>query len=544
MAKTLFENGVIYSMEDKDTPKAYDAMIIKGKKILALGDKDTLVKNHKPKKRVDLKGQTVLPGLFDAHGHFFIQAVYSRLLTPLFTKPLGNVTSIQDVIMKLKKHDEQNRPTVIGGFGLDDTKLNEYKLPDRHDLDRVSKEKPVVVVHISNHLMSLNTKALEMAGITGDYEAPKGSKAYKEEDGHFSGVLEEMGVIFRVFEKVLMPFIKKNKAFNLVEGASEDYLAKGITTVNEGAGAFNQLRMYKIAALLGKLKTRIIFNKTVGDDLRKDKAVAIKQGTYLGLFKKITMGPMKMFIDGSIQGYTAHLKKPYFKPHKTRTQDEDYRGYAAWDMEDYEEKVAYLNARDRQYATHGNGDQGIENIITTEELHPSDARNIVIHSQMASEDHLKRMAKLDMEASFFPMHMYVWGKPHREQYLGEERAKRLDPLKSAEKHGVNYTSHNDAPVTPPDPFLLAWSAVARKDEDGNVLGPGQKVSAYHAIRSITANAASQYYIEDRGILKEGNLADFIIIDKDPFNVPKDAIKDIKVLKTYFGGTGVFERENV
>jgi predicted amidohydrolase YtcJ len=164
---------------------------------------------------------------------------------------------------------------------------------------------------------------------------------------------------------------------------------------------------------------------------------------------------------------------------------------------------------------------------------------IVVHAQMARDDQLDRMLELGVEPSFFVLHTYYWGDRHRDRFLGPDRARRISPAKSALERGLRFTLHTDSPVTPMDPWLLLWSAVNRRTTSGEALGPEQRLSPLQALRATTIDAAIQLGVgDDRGSLEAGKLADFIVVDRDPLAVERDALRDIRVLATYVGGTPV------
>ena len=194
---------------------------------------------------------------------------------------------------------------------------------------------------------------------------------------------------------------------------------------------------------------------------------------------------------------------------------------------------------------HANGDAGaelflnaVENALTANPR--KDHRHTIIHGQVLRDDQLKRMSKLGVTVSFFPAHIYFCGDRHYDTFLGPERAERISPAKSAEKHGVRYTIHNDASVTPTRPIHLAHCAINRLTQTGRVLGEQQRVSALSALRAQTIDAAWQVFQEDRrGSFEIGKLADMVILSGNPLSTP-DEINKIKVLKTIRRGSIVSE----
>ena len=151
-----------------------------------------------------------------------------------------------------------------------------------------------------------------------------------------------------------------------------------------------------------------------------------------------------------------------------------------------------------------------------------------------------RMRRLGVIASFFVLHTYYWGDRHRDIFLGEARASRIDPLSSALKRGITFTLHNDTMVTPIDALLSVWSAVTRQTAHGNVLGPGQCISVEDALRAVTIWGAVQHHEESiKGSLEPGKFADMVILDQDPTRIAPSTIRHIPIAATIVGGRLVY-----
>ncbi|HRX58348.1 MAG TPA: amidohydrolase [Eubacteriales bacterium] len=526
-----------------DLPEVAEAFVVSHGKIQAIGSQSELERRFRIRQRIDLGGKTVLPGLIDSHSHFTFQAIADALFVGLHSAPAGDVASITDVVRLLREHNEKKHLWAVIGHGFDDTKIEEYRFPTRDELDMVSMEKPVVVIHQSFHLMSLNSKALELSGITDGFIVPEGGTAYRDETGRFTGVLEEGPVINLAARAVILPLVAKNKLFRIIENGSLLYLSQGYTTANEGAAVKMQLTLFSIASLLGMLKTKMVVNLSLNSDGTLP-ITSRRQGKCCDIGKRVTIGPIKLFTDGSIQGYTAYLRQPYYRQHKTRKKSGGYRGYLSVQPEKYERTIERLHRENLQYAVHANGDAAIQLVIDAEQKYQRDTspHNIIIHCQTAGIDQLEQIRDLGLIPSFFPVHTYVWGKHHRDTYLGQERAARMNPLASAQKMNIICTIHSDSPVTAVDPWLLLWSAVTRLDEDGEVLGPDERVSVYESLLALTRNAAAQYRLADRGALTEGKRADFIVLEQNPFSIGACNLKGIRVMRTYVNGKLVFLRE--
>jgi len=179
----------------------------------------------------------------------------------------------------------------------------------------------------------------------------------------------------------------------------------------------------------------------------------------------------------------------------------------------------------------------------TEKYGKADRRPVMIHAQTVREDQLDAMKELGIIPSFFGMHTYYWGDWHRDSVLGPERAARISPAASTLKRGMIYTQHHDAPVAMPNSLMILASQVNRTTRSGKVLGPEQRVSVMDALKSITINAAYQYFEEDtKGTLEPGKLADLVILEKNPLKVEPTDIKDIKVIETIKEGISIYKAQ--
>jgi predicted amidohydrolase YtcJ len=533
----VFIDGNVLTMDAQN--RVVEALSVRGDKIEALGSTEEVLKLVGDTTVVtNLRGRTLLPGFIDAHGHFPGSSL-AVLNADLNSPPLGSRKTMADIIAALKVQAEKTPAGEwVNGVGYDDTLLAEKRHPTRAELDEVSLEHPVVAVHISGHMVVANSVALELAGINASTPDPEGGVIGRREGSKEpNGLLEETAqwdVVRNVYDVGLLD------AYRMMKMAAAEYAAAGVTTAQSGGVDERTLSGIKMSIGLGVIPIRMVlfpFEMEFGEDLVNGTFNAEEYGT-----ERVTIGPVKIVADGSIQGYTGYLSQPYHVPYHG---DEEYAGYAAVPRNKLFEKVESLHKAGYQLAIHTNGDQSVEDALdafeAAQELHPvEDPRLILIHAQMAREDQIKRMKKLGVTPSFFSAHTWYWGDRHRDIFMGPERAANMSPAKWAEENGLRYSSHLDTPVTPMLPLQAVWSTVHRITYGGDVLGPEQRVGVMEALRAVTIDAAWQVFEDDnRGSLESGKYADMIILSGSPLDDPM-AMRELKVERTLVGGATIYQ----
>ena len=478
-----------------------------------------------------------MPGFIDSHGHFIMNAVFRHNFVDCSCAPIGQIKDMDNLIhvMQEAATKKQGKDALIG-FGFDDTLIKEYRMPTAEDLDRISTHRPVIILHTSIHMLSANTYAMKAAKVWASFNVPAGGKVYFDQDKHPDGIFEEAAI---------QPLMKKFLFMNMFKGlfkaintGSIEYLSQGITTANEGASFKFFHSIYKLAKLKKDLQTRLVLCPAVNND--EKKRIGEKQWQPLDRNGYLWLGPAKIVSDGSIQAHTAYLSKPYHTIHPTRPKASDYCGFPSIEQDMLLRQIKALHLSKRQCAIHCNGDAALDMVLdafnSVQMYGAHDLRHIIIHCQTVREDQLKRMKELGLSPSFFPAHIYVWGDRHYSRFLGPERAKRINPIKSALKLGMRYSLHNDAPVTPIFPLGLVDAAVNRTTSGGMILGEEQRVNTYEALLGVTYNAAWQYHLEDYlGTIEKGKYADFVILNSNPLKVNPKEIADISIESTIVGG---------
>lgn len=544
----IFFGGQIITM-DESFPLA-EAVATKWDRIAAVGSNQEILNLAGEKtERIDLAGKTLLPGFIEPHNHFSVAGIYSLLYVNLQSPPLGPVTKIKDLIEVMReKASRAAKRDWICGRGYDDTLMSEQRHPTREDLDEVSENNPVLIIHTSGHISVANSKALEIAGINRDTPQPPGGVIRMDpKTNQPNGVLEEMPAQMLV-NRCIPPLTMEQRLEGLA-AAAQQYLRVGVTSSFDAGVVFpggdrTEIVAYQRSIHRGTLPIRITM--MIGIDFLL--SCGGDGPAFLTNFgdSRIRIGPAKIIVDGSIQGYTGWLTKPYHTPFKG---DAGYLGYPVTSRKQLNLMVSKAHREGIQVAAHGNGDAAIDAILDAyrlaqKEFKRPDARHRIEHCQMAREDQLDAMVELGVSPSFFVSHTYYWGDRHKSIFIGTERARRISPLSSARKREIRFSIHSDCPVTPVSPLFCVFAAVNRVTRNGEILGPEYRLTVEEALRAVTIDAAWQNFEEEiKGSIRPGKLADFVILRENPLLIDPLKIKEIKITETVVGGKTVYKAEN-
>jgi predicted amidohydrolase YtcJ len=544
--ESLINTAVVYSGGDiitmqGDLPEYAEALVIKDGKIEFVGASAAAMEAAgEGHQMINLEGKTLLPGFIDGHAHFAnfsAQAIGAQILPP----PDAGAKNIPTLIEILKEwNTEENRALTgwIFGSGFDDSVLEEKRFPTKEDLDQVTTEFPIMIVHISGHFASLNSKGLEMLGITSESKDPEGGIIRRMPNSKEpNGVLEELAAI-PYYAKALTP--ASDEALLKFMNAGQDMaLSFGYTTAQEGR-AMEQHELLAAFAEKGFWKLDIVSYIDYAFSQYLDTEWNSK--TYKNHYR---IGGMKLTLDGSPQGRTAWRTLPYLLP--PDGAGKDYLGYPAI-PNDADVAAIYETAfkNNWQILTHANGDAAMDQMIRT--MKPlaakygnDDRRNVLIHGQYIRDDQLDAFKELNIITSLFPLHTFYWGDWHKE-IIGDSLGNKISPVKTALKKGLKVSIHTDAPVALPNLMRVVWTAVNRTSRSGTIIGENERLTPYEALKAITEWSAYQHFEEnEKGTLEKGKLADLVILDQNPLKVAPDTIKDIQVVETIKEGETVFKK---
>ena len=521
----IYINGDFLTLEDDNI----EAIYIKDNRIKKVGTKkDILNLKSNETEIVNLNGKTIMPSFIDSHSHFF--AVANNLLQ-VSLEGAKNINEIQEKLLKYKEENNIEKGKWILANGYDNNILEEKRHINKQEIDKILPDNPVVIQHKSGHNGIFNSMGLKLLNITENTQSPEGGKIEKI-NGKLTGFLEENAFIENI-KKVPMPEIED--LVKMVGKAEKKYASYGITTVQEGMFTKELIPIYKKIVNDNKLTLDVIAFMDVKAKNEIEYSFSKNIRRYKNRFK---IGGIKIFLDGSPQARTAWMRTPYI-------DDENYFGYSTMSDKQVKEALTLAYKENLQILAHCNGDMAAQqyiNCIKDIEGNIEKLRPVLIHGQLLGIDQLKEIKKLGIIPSYFISHIYYWGDIHIKNF-GIERADKINPAGSSIKNNIIFTFHQDSPVIEPNMLETIWCAVNRKTKNGILLGKEEKIEVINAIKAVTINAAYQYSEEnEKGSIKEGKLADLIILDKNPIKVEKEKIKDIKVLETIKEGNTIYKYE--
>ncbi|UOQ92304.1 amidohydrolase [Halobacillus shinanisalinarum] len=530
-ADSILVDGNVITM-DEELPSA-NSIVVKDGTILFVGDKEEALSWLGSNTEViNLKGKTMLPGFVESHLH---PAHYALNLLELDCRP-KHTSSIETILEKVRMAAESAQDGQwIRGWGWDDSKLTERRNPLRWELDKAAPNHPVILKRTCGHMAVVNSKALELSGISEDTKDPKGGKLEREiGTGALTGLLQE-----KAQGMAALPDYSFDDMVKGMKLAQKDFAKWGITTVHDMSTQTAELQVYQYLLEQNELNVRIrpwiwaVDQNGWTGLLNEVLSVGIRSGFGNDMIK---IQGMKFMLDGSIGGRTAAVAEPY--------EDDDQTGILYNTVEEVSPFIKQSLAAGLRVAIHGIGERAIEVAIksleeASESIDISHLRNRIEHCALPTNDHLRRMKKLELMAASSVGFLYHIGDSYIKN-LGTERMKRVYPHKSFKEYGIVAPGNSDLPVTDGNPWTGIYGAVTRKSLSGQVLDDTQNIEVQDALKAYTVDAAySSFEEQSIGVIKPLAKADLIVVSDDPLTIENEKLKDIKVERTFIGGRLVY-----
>jgi len=536
VADLILINGKIVTVDEEFSTK--EAIAVKDGKVLATGPTNEIKKlKGDATEVIDLEGKTVLPGLYDSHLHMIFTGASLQIIN-LRTPPMKSIADMAKAVSEKVKKAKPGEWIV--GRGWDQVKLSDHRNPTRYDFDKVAPNNPVYLTRTCGHLSVVNSKALEMAGITKNTKDPVGGRIVRDEKGEPTGMLEETPAMSLCTN--LIPPDSIEDTIEQIKLASNAFNAVGLTSVIEAGVTEDQIVAYQLALERGLLHVRVNYmlraidgNESEESSLQRINSFPMITGYGNDMLR---FQGLKILIDGGIGGKTALLREPYEKD--TRT------GLLTVPEPKLQHLVDAANKRGMLSGIHCCGGKAMDIVINTfkntDKVKPINGRRFyLIHAYQPSEQNFADCKNYGIQVASQPDFLYYLGDSYVEN-VGINRGAWLKPHRAWIDKGIMVAAGTDSPVTPYPPFPCLWAAIVRKTElKKTVMGEDQRVTREEAIRMYTVNGAYLSFEEDiKGSLKPGMLADMIVVDRDILTCPEDDIKDTKVLRTILGGKTVYE----
>ncbi|MBU9278666.1 amidohydrolase [Burkholderia multivorans] len=537
---TIFAARRILTMNPAQPAATHVA--VRDGRILAVGDADDAAAWHTRFGACatddTLRDQVLMPGFVEGHCHLMEGAMWDAVYVGYYDRRgpdgtlwpgLRSLDAVLDRLAQAERAMTDDGPLLAWGF--DPIFFGTSRLMVR-ELDRVSARRPIVILHASVHLMNVNGAMLAQAGIDEDTDIDGISR---DADGRPTGELQEFAAMFPVYQAIGSKLaISAGEQPHAIRNFGRVAQLAGVTTATDLVNDLSPAGNRTLRDVTGDVDypVRIVpaFAPQRSPARSADSVLAeVARNT-----DKLRFGAVKFIVDGSIQGFTARVRWP---------------GYAGgqpnglWLIPPAQlvDVFAPFHRAGLQLHIHTNGDEATEVVLdamTTllaRDPRP-DHRHTLQHCQMADVAQLARIRALGMCVNFFANHLYYWGDAHYAQTIGPDRANRMDAAGSAQRLGIPYALHSDAPITPLNPLFTAWCAVQRETASGRVLGEHERISVDDALRAITLGAAYTLKMDHLvGSIEVGKFADFAVLDDDPSRVAPARLKDVRVWGTVLGG---------
>ncbi|MGJ4961909.1 amidohydrolase [Bradyrhizobium sp. HKCCYLRH3061] len=509
-------------------------------RIVAVGS-EAEIAQFAPDGRIDtrFRDKVLLPGFVEGHSHIMEGMMWSLPYVGAFERrspegrAVAGVPNIDAIVARLREAEAgmADPNATLFAWGFDPLHIGGEKLT-REALDRVSTTRPIMVIHASFHISVVNTLVLERTQLL---HATDISGVVAGAGGLASGELQGIAARLRAFRLVGNP-LSELLTMSDVQRYASSACVQGVTTITDLHNDLtdNTLDLYRSATQQAEFGVRLVpalASATHPPDKAIEKIAALRESGN----DKLHYGIVKLVVDGSIQGFTARLRWPGY-----HNGAPNGLWYIA--PEELPRLVELYHKAGIQLHIHTNGDEATELALDAVEkaqtAHPRlDHRHTLQHCQMADAAQFRRMKALGLCVNLFANHVFYWGDSHYELTMGPERANRLDATGTAQRIGVPYSIHSDAPVTPLSPLFTAWCAVNRVSSSGRKLGAEtEALSVAQALNAITIGAAYTLKLDHLiGSIETGKYADFAVLEQDPLTVAPETLKDVAVWGTVVGG---------
>lgn len=531
-ASLLFTNGVVHTVNSNND--IVEAVAVEGDRIVVAGSNAEARALKGPSTReIDLAGRSLTPGFIDSHHHF---VGVGGAQDAIDCKAPG-MQSIAVLVEEVRKRAATLPPgTWIRGRGYDQSRLEEQRHPNKFDWDAVSPDHPVIFTRTCGHILSVNSKAIEMARVALHTPDPDGGRYDRDDEGNINGVCYERACM--PLHAAAAPSQAELRRWLLAANAAD--LASGLTSIHDAGGMSGppaQIAQELVAS--GELKVRIYAFITVNTADHPLTGI-LNTGYHTGFGdNRFRLGAFKVMTDGSSSGPTAATRQPY-------TSDDSTCGIAYWEQDELDDLIGRAHRAGWQCTVHAVGDKAIEQTLNAmaraQREYPREGlRHRIDHCGITPPDLQARIREMGIVPVMQPAFFWEFGDGYIRNY-GRHRADVMFPARALLDAGVIVAGSSDSPVTDFRPLFGIEQALTRATSDGDVCGPDNRVELTTAIRMHTYNGAYASFEEnEKGSIEPGKLADLALISTDLRKAPTEGMRDIPIDMTIVGGEVVYER---
>jgi len=527
-ADLVLQGGPILTMVDG---RIADAVAVKDGLIIAVGSKPEVIRLIGPSTvLVELDGRSVTPGLINSHDHMLEHGISMEHIVDIRYPKAKSIAEIVDII---GKRVQKLGPGVwIRAQNWDEAVLEELRYPTKHDLDPVSPENPVWTRRVFQ-MCTINSRALELAGITRDTPDPEHGYIQKDENGEPTGVLQ--GTAMGLLTRCIPEWTGEELEAAVVRGCN-DFNEVGFTTVIEPGLMEDWINVYRRVYRGDKLTIRTYIQ--VGFLQTREKVKWALNNYSVGGDDMLRIIGLKMALDGGVGPRTALFYEPYLdRPNVTGDQ--------LIKTEELMEMVEMGHRAGFQIGIHAIGDKAVDLTLDAYDAAQKaysrlDPRHQLIHADFPSDEANRRLSKLGVVVNTQTAFLYFLGDSYLEAKTAE-LCETCMPIKTWQSNGVAVGTSHDATVSLPLPNIGMYGAVARKTIQGKVLGTKEAVTAYNALKMYTCDAAIHCFMEDKlGTVEVGKIADLAVWNFSPIEVDAEKLKDWKCQMTFLQGTKIYD----
>ncbi len=510
---------------DSRQPRA-EAFAVKGSHFIAVGTSSDISNLATSRTEIiDAEGMTITPGFIDAHCHASGAGVNELVQVNV---DMRSIAEIKEALRQRANNTAEGQ--WVRGFKYDDTKLAEGRPLNRFDIDEVVPNHPVVVGHRGGHTGVYNSMALALAGITAETPDPRDGRFYRDADGVLTGLIAEQAR--NVFNGMIPGGSTREQRRDGVKLISALMTRAGLTSVHQTGAGRDDMIAFQDARAEGDLRFRMYLfpSGKLFTDL-------VNAGVRTGFGDEVfRIGAVKFSADGSASERTMRMSTPYVG------RPDDY-GILTMSQQEIHEAVENAHRNDFQIGIHANGDVTIDMVLNAYErvqsLWPrADARHRIEHCSLVNPGILQRIKA----AGVIPAPFYTYVHYHGNKWVdyGQEKMAWMFAHKSFLDYGIPVAPASDYTPGPYEPLMALQSMVTRKDFDGRVWGPKQRITLDQALKICTMNGAFASFEENiKGSITAGKLADFVILADNPQKVNPDTIKNIEIVRTVVGGNTMY-----